>query len=155
VFELAEAPVVRRIVRVLRGRENGVFLLEALMATLIFGFSALALSALQARAIRDMNDAQFRAEAIQLVETGIATIRASTASSLYATYDSRADGPGYRALRERAKRLPGVSDGTNAPDVRVSDGLSAGSRQVDVVVFWQVPGDAAAHRYSASAVIAP
>jgi type IV pilus assembly protein PilV len=144
----------RALPRASHGRQEGVFLLEALIAALIFGFGALAMAALQARATRDVNDAQFRAEAVQLVESGIATMRASTPASLYATFDSRADGPGYRAFRDRAKRLPGVTDIFNAPELRISDGPSAGSRRVDITVFWQAPGDPVAHRHSASAVVA-
>ena len=137
-----------------KGATTGAFLLEALIATLIFAFGALAIASLHARAARHLNDAQFRAEAIALVEAAIGQMRAADPATLYATFDARAEGTGYRALLERAKRLPGVGDALNAPDVRVSDGPSASSRRIDVTVFWQLAGDASAHRHGATAAIA-
>ena len=120
---------------------------------LVFAFGAIAIVSLQGRAVRDVNDAQFRAEAIQLVEALIAEMRASSQATLYAMFDSREDGAGYRAFLDRASRLPGVAVQSNAPDVRVGDGPSAGSRRVDVTVFWRAPGEPTAHRHSASAVL--
>jgi type IV pilus assembly protein PilV len=132
--------------------QAGGFLLEALIATLIFAFGALAIANLHARAARHVNDAQFRAEAIQLVEATLGQMRAADAATLYANFDSRAGGAGYRALLEKAKQLPGVDDSSNAPEVNVSDGPSMTSRRVDITVFWRLPGDASVHRHGASAV---
>jgi type IV pilus assembly protein PilV len=133
--------------------QSGGFLLEALIATLIFAFGALAIANLHARAARHVNDAQFRAEAIQLVDATLGQMRAADSATLYASFDRRAGGVGYRALLDRAKQLPGVDDASNMPDVRVADGPSTTSRRVDITVFWQLPGDASVHRHSASTVV--
>ena len=142
----------RRPVRSRRG--SGAFLLEALVATLVFAFGALAVAGWQARAVRHVNAAQFRGEAVHLVDAALGQIRAADAATLHANFDTRAAGPGYRALLERAKRLPGVTDSSNTPDVRVDDGPSLSSRRVDITLFWQLPGDASVHRHSATAVVA-
>jgi hypothetical protein len=81
-------------------------------------------------------------------------MRATPPAELYASFDTRAQGAGYRALLDRAKRLPGVDDASNAPEVRVGEGPTASSRRVDVTLFWQSPGEASPRRYDASAVVA-
>jgi type IV pilus assembly protein PilV len=134
--------------------QRGAFLLESLIAALVFAFGVLAIAGLHARAVRHANDAQFRVEAVQLAEAALAQMRATAPESLFTAFDTRAQGPGYRALLDRARRLPGVDENANAPEVRVGDGPSAASRQVDITMYWKAPGDDRIHRYDASAVVA-
>ena len=134
-------------------RQRGSFLLEALIAALIFSFGSLAIAGLQARAVRHANDAQYRGEAAQLAQAAIAEMGAADVATLAARFDVRGGGAGYAALLERAKKLPGVSAAQNAPDVRVAPGPTSDSREISVVVYWSAPGDLQIHRYGATAVV--
>ena len=140
----------RRIAQV----QCGAFLLEALVALLIFSLGVMAMAGLQGRAARHFNDAQFRADAAELAQATIASMRASDPATLATRFDPTAKTPEWSALLGQAKRLPGVSDVQNVPTLQVIDGPTTTSRQVLLSVFWQTPGDPAAHRYAASTVIA-
>jgi len=131
----------------------GTFLLEALVGALIFAVAALAIAGFQARAVRHLNDAQFRSEARQVALATLAQMQAADAASLYAEFDMRAAGNGYRALVAAAKRLPGADDARLPPELLITPGPSAGSRNAAIAVRWQVPGDNAIHRYAAAAVV--
>jgi type IV pilus assembly protein PilV len=132
----------------------GAFLLEALVALLIFSFGLMAMAGLQTRAARHFNEAQYRANAAELVQATIASMRASDPATLAARFDPAAGTADWLALLGQAKRLPGVNDVQNLPAIQIIDGPTTTSRQVSLSVFWQTPGDLAAHRYAASAVIA-
>ena len=51
--------------------QSGAFLLEALVGVLIFAFGILGLVGLQAAAIRNTNDLQYRGEAIQIASAAM------------------------------------------------------------------------------------
>ena len=144
----------RRPSRKASRRGSGAFLLEALVATLVFAFGALAVAGFQARAVRHVNAAQFRGEAVHSSTQRWVRSVPRTPQRCMPTSIRAPPATGYRALLERAKRLPGVTDSSNAPDVRVDDGPSLSSRRVDITLFWQLPGDASVHRHSATAVVA-
>ena len=134
--------------------QRGAFLLEALVALLIFSFGLMAMAGLQTRAARHFNEAQYRANAAELVQATIALMRASDPATLAARFDPAAGTADWLALVGQAKRLPGVNDVQNLPAIQIIDGPTTTSRQVSLSVFWQTPGDLAAHRHAASAVIA-
>lgn len=134
-------------------RPRGAMMLEALVAALIFALAAIAIVGFQARAARLLNDAHFRVEARHLVHSALARMQASDNATLYAEFDMRVGGAGYRALVAQAQRLPGVTAARYAPEVLVTPGPSATSRMAAVTVQWLLPGDAAPHRYSASAAV--
>jgi len=133
--------------------QSGGFLLEALVALLIFSFGLLAMAGLQARAVRHFNDAQYRANAAEFVHGAIGAMRGTDATTLAARLDPSAATQEWLALVDQAKRLPGVSDTRNVPALQITNGPTAGSRQVSLDVFWQMPGDPQVHNYAASAVI--
>ena len=133
--------------------EHGAFLLEALVALLIFSFGLLAMAGLQARAVRHFNEAQYRQEAVGLVHATLATMRAIDPTSIDARFDASTDGEGWRTLMAGAKRLPGVSDGINSPSLTIVDGPSGGSRRISLSVFWQAGGNSTPHAYEATAVV--
>ena len=141
-----------------RGRvahaQRGAFLLEALVALLIFSFGVMAMAGLQTRAARHFNEAQYRANAAELAQATIASMRASDPATLAARFDPSAGSANWLALQGQAKRLPGVNDVQNLPAIQIIDGPTTTSRQVSLSIFWQTPGDLTAHRYTASAVIA-
>jgi type IV pilus assembly protein PilV len=133
--------------------QRGGFLLEALIAALIFSFGSLAMVGLQARAVRHANDAQYRGEAAQLVQAVLAEMGATDVATLAARFDARSGGVGYAALLDRAKKLPGVTDRQNPPEVLVGPGPSSDSREISIVVYWAAPGDPRIHRYGTTAVV--
>ena len=132
----------------------GAFLLEALVALLIFSLGLMAMTALHARAARHFNDAQYRSNAAELASATIASMRASNPATLSARFDASANAADWLALLSQAKALPGVSDVQNVPAVQIIDGPTTTSRQVFVSIFWQTAGDVAPHRHAVSAVIA-
>jgi hypothetical protein len=128
-------------------------MLEALAAALIFALAAIAIVGFQARAARHLNDAHFRVEARHVVHAALARMQAADNATLYAEFDMRAGGAGYRSLLAQAQRLPGVTATRYAPEVLVTAGPSTTSRTAAVTVQWLLPGDTAPHRYSASAAV--
>jgi len=134
--------------------QRGAFLLEALVALMIFSFGLMAMAGLQTRAARHFNEAQYRANAAELVQATIASMRASDPATLAARFDPSAGTADWLALLNQAKRLPGVNDVQNVPAIKIIDGPTTTSRQISLSVFWQSPGDLVVHRYAASAVIA-
>jgi type IV pilus assembly protein PilV len=144
---------VRRIGPRARRAAGGAFLLEALVALLIFSLGVLAIAGLHGRVTRLGSDAQYRAEAAHLAHAVLAEMRATYPGPAFASFDSDVAGEGYRTLREKAKRLPGAFDDAIAPTVRIDGGPSERSRRVDVVLSWRAPGDTTVHRYAAGTVI--
>jgi type IV pilus assembly protein PilV len=132
---------------------RGAFLLEALIALLIFSFGLLAMAALHGKAVRHFNEAQFRSDAAEMAQATLANMRALDAATLATRFDSSTHGIGWLALLDQAKRLPGVTDTHNVPSLQIIDGPTTTSRQVTLDVFWQTPGDGIVHRYDASAII--
>lgn len=136
-----------------RAHGRGAMMLESLVAALIFALAAIAIVGFQARAARHLNDAHFRVEARHLAHASLARMLAADQATLYAEFDMRAGGAGYRALAAQAMRLPGVAGGAYAPEVLITPGPSTTSRTAAVTVQWRLPGDAGPHRYTASAVL--
>ncbi|MEO5764960.1 MAG: hypothetical protein ABIR52_06590 [Casimicrobiaceae bacterium] len=134
-------------------RERGALLLEALVAALIFALAALAIVGFQARAARQIDDAHFRVEARHLAEATLARMLAADATTLFAEYDMRAGGAGYRALVAQAQRLPGVTATQYAPEVLIMPGPSTSSRTAAVTVRWRSPADATPHGYATSGTV--
>lgn len=140
------------------GHQHGVMLLEVLIAVLIFSFGILGIVGLQAQSIRHVNDAQYRSEAVFLANAFVSQMwaddrTASDATYLDTTYSDAGGGTGYKAFYEMVQRLPGAGLSGNAPTVKVEAGPSATSTLVTVTVFWQLPGEAAPHNYSTTAII--
>jgi type IV pilus assembly protein PilV len=136
-----------------RALQRGLLLIEALTAILLFSAGVLGTIALHAQAIRHIDEAQSRGEAIHLADSLIARMWADDPGSLAERYASAPGGPGFREFSTLALRLPGAAMQGNGPEVRVVAGPSASSRTVTVTLHWQMPGDAQSHRYAASATI--
>jgi len=132
--------------------QRGALVLEALTAVAVFSFGVLGTLALHAQAMRAIDDARYRTEAVNLAQTLIATMWASDAATLASRY-SGAGGEGYAAFARLARRLPGAELPGNAPIVSVDAGPSAASRRVKVTLRWQMPAESVARRYDAIAII--
>lgn len=150
----SEPRVMRSPTGRLRARARGAFLLEALVGMLVFAVAAAAAVALIASAVRAGTDADLRSAATALAAATLARMATDDFATLAERYEASRDGAGYRALAARARLLPGVTTSVNLPSLSITDGPSISSRRVDVVVSWQPPGAARAHRASMTTVIA-
>jgi type IV pilus assembly protein PilV len=135
-----------------RPRQKGSFLLEGLIALLIFAFGILGLIGMVAGSIRASNDARYRAEAINLANAMVGDMWATQATALDTAFGS--GGTKLTAWQTQAASLLPSATGANAPQVDLAQpGLSAGSRSVVVTVFWQLPGETERHQIVLTAQI--
>jgi type IV pilus assembly protein PilV len=137
-----------------RGRtaQQGVALLEALVAILIFSFGVLGLIGILAGSIRATNDARYRAEAANLANAVIGEMWATAATDLDAQFG--AGGPKLTAWQAQVSGLLPSASGANVPVVDLTQpGLSLQSRSVVVSVFWQLPGESVRHQVLITAQI--
>jgi type IV pilus assembly protein PilV len=135
--------------------QRGAFLLEALVAILIFAFGILGIVGLQAQAIRNTNDLQFRSEAIHIANAAVGRMWTMNRTQIKASFegDKGTGGDAYYTLCSDAKRLPGTEDDNNTPTVTVEDGPTSFSQRVTIVVRWQLPGEATPHNYTTTVVV--
>lgn len=145
---------VRASSRSAREAMRGAFLIEALVAVLVFSLAAAGVFSVLANALHASGNASIRAAANALAASTLARMSIEDLPALSERYDPHVPGPGYRTLATMAKRLPGVTDTHNLPLVTVSDGSSAGSRRVSITVLWQLPNEATPHRAQLSSVVA-
>ena len=133
-------------------RQSGSYLLEGLIAILIFSFGILGLIGLLSSSIRITNDARYRTEAANLAGAMIADMWTMTATEMDAQFGST--GSKLRDWRTKAASLLPSATGANAPQVDLAQpGLSPQSRTVVVTVKWQLPGEAETHQYVMTAQI--
>lgn len=143
----------------LKKLQAGIVLLEGLIAILIFSIGVLAVVGLQAVAVKQVSDANYRSEASMLANELIGTMRVTINSDtvnapalLQASFDSDNEGEPYVAwLNKVTRTLPGAS--ANPPTVEVGlDGV------VQITLRWLSPSDEAGatpHRYVSVAQIRP
>jgi type IV pilus assembly protein PilV len=114
--------------------QQGVVLLEALIAVLIFSMGVLALVGLQAAMVKNTSDAKYRAEASFIAQQRIGKIWADPANGIsYLETDT-----------DISNQLP---SGTRTVFQPAPD-------QYVVTVTWQLPGDAQQHNFTTIATIA-
>lgn len=157
------------------GRQQGVFLLEALIGILIFSFGILTMVGMQAVAINTQSDTQYRMEASKRAEeitnqislnvdrTSSATIQTSLAGFAHnatGAMSSCAFSGGAstnalvtawaNALTSGTTALPG----TSASMLQITaDTTSTGFNKVLVTVCWRTPKDPAARRHSVATFV--
>jgi type IV pilus assembly protein PilV len=132
-------------------RQTGSYLLEALIAILIFSFGVLGLIGLLGSSIRVTNDARYRSEAANLAGAMIADMWTMTATQMDAEFGT--SGAKLTAWQNKAKALL-PSAATYPPTVDLTQpGLSPESRTVVVTVFWQKPGETEKHQHLMTAQI--
>jgi len=139
--------------------QRGSFLLEALVSVLIVALGLLGLIALQARAIQNVDDAQYRAEASYLANSLLGQMWIHDPTKLVADFDSGGGGANYAEFKTwAAQRLPGANLPGNAPVVTViQPGLTPQATDVRIQVFWLAPNEPAgspAHKYEVLATVA-
>lgn len=125
--------------------------LEALISILLFSIGILAIVGLQAASIKNTASAKYRTDASLLVNQVIGQMWVSNKinANLVANFSSPS-GANYVAWASSvAQALPGVSGvSANAPTIAID-----ASNNVTITLFWQAPGEAAAHNYTAIAVV--
>ena len=125
-----------------RRTDRGSFLVEALVAVVVFSIALVGLASSIANGVRTSGHAQWRGEALDIAAATLAEMAAEAPGAIVARYGPPGDGDGYQRLLARATRLPGVSADANAPVVAIVDDTS---RNVAVSIYWQPPGDAQVH----------
>jgi len=137
--------------RNLPARQTGSYLLESLIAILIFAFGVLGLIGLLGSSIRATNDARFRSEAANLAGAMIADMWTMTAAQMDTDFGT--SGTKLATWKTKAASLL-PSAGTYPPTVDLAQaGLSPESRTVVVTVFWQMPGETEKHQHLMTAQI--
>jgi type IV pilus assembly protein PilV len=136
-------------------RQRGSFLLEALVAILIVAFGILGLVGLQARVLQQVDDAQYRSEAVFITNTLIGQMWTTPYANIAADFSGPGTGARYVEFRDWVRqRLPGASG--QDPVVTVNP-LPGGVPGTDVVitVFWKPPGEISPsfHQFQATATI--
>lgn len=137
------------IQRSTRCTQRGSFLLEALIAVLVVAFGILGLIGLEARSIQNVDDNQFRAEAVFMANTLIGQMWTSDQTQLVNNFDSGTAGAGtpYDEFKKYVQaRLPGAS-GAYAPKVTVVNRNPGTAVDATITVFWKPPGDPASNTY--------
>jgi type IV pilus assembly protein PilV len=129
----------------LPSRQSGSYLLEALIAILIFAFGVLGLIGLLGSSIRVTNDARYRAEAATLANAMIADMWTTNAANIDTFTAAK--------LPAWTTKVAALLPGGIAPDVAVTPGFSVESRTVVVTVSWQLPGESSPHRHIMTAQI--
>ena len=133
-------------------RQDGSFLLEGLIALLIFAFGILGLIGLVAGSIRASNDARYRAEAINLANAMVGDMWTTRAAALDTEFGT--GGGKLTAWQAQAASLLPSATGPNAPQVDLTQpGLSSQSRSVVITIFWQLPGETQQHQVLLTAQI--
>jgi type IV pilus assembly protein PilV len=132
--------------------QEGSYLLEALIAILIFSFGILGLIGLLGSSIRITNDARYRTEASNLASAMVSDMWTMTSTQLDTQFGS--GGSRLTQWQTKAAELLPQATGANMPQVDLTEpGLSPQSRTVVVTVFWQLPGEATRHQHVMSAQI--
>ena len=131
----------------LRRGQGGSYLLEALIAILIFAFGVLGLIGLLGNSIRVSNDARYRSEAANLANAMVADMWTTTAAKVEEEYGS--SGTKLAEWKDKAGALLPDADAK----VELSDGLSAQSRSATVTISWKLPGESAEHQHMMTAQI--
>jgi len=137
--------------------QQGSMLLEALIAILIFSMGILSIVGLQATSIRLSTDAKYRSEASSLANQLIGQMWVSDRASAVTLSNnfSNPSGTSYTSWASGVQTtLPGVSVASGTlPTVEILTPAGATQGQVTVNIFWQMPGEATRHNYTAIAQI--
>ncbi len=134
--------------------QRGSFLLEALISILIVAFGILGLIGLQARALQNIDDAQFRGEAAFLANSLLGQIWVANQTTLNANFATGTGAPYTEFKTLVTQRLPGAGATGNAPTVTLTPGPTPTSTNVLIQIFWQPPGESLRHQYQLDATVA-
>lgn len=134
-------------------RQSGVMLLEVLIAVLIFSVGVLSIVQLHAVSVKQSTDAEFRTTASLLASDLVSRMWTSDRSltALQSAFASDSQGSGYEDwyASVKASGLPNADQKANQPKVTIKDSAALpGAAEVEIELFWQLPGkDEARHAY--------
>lgn len=124
-----------------RRTQAGAFLLEALIAILIFSFGVLGIVGLQARSLKAVGDAQYRGEAAYYAETLAGRMWAHDPADVTTYFGT--GGAGFVAWSAQVTAagtgLPRAS--VKPPEINIAPLNSANGLMATVTIYWQAPGD--------------
>ena len=144
----------------IRAREEGVMLIEALIAILIFSIGILAVVGMQATAIKNVTESKSRSEAAFLAEelmaqmwidqnisTGAVQVNASNVTFANYNYVGSLTPPARLGtitpptgwIGRVTTKLPGAA--TVLPKVTITNATPSGAT-VKIEIFWQLPEEA-------------
>ena len=129
--------------------QSGVTLIECLVAILIFSLGILGMIGLQAAAIRNTMEADYRVKASYLANQIIATMWADRTN--LANYDTTSGGANAKLVAWKglvSTTLPDASATSANPPT-----ISVVGTQVDVTVNWQKAGESTPHSFNIRAYI--
>ena len=143
-----------------RKLQQGVMLIEALIAILIFSIGILAVVGMQGAAIKNVTDSRSRSEAAFLasellaqmwVDQNITAGGANTSNVTVVNYDYQGSGgvpprlgtitPPTGWIGRVVTRLPGAGNTGVRPKVTIT-GASTSGATVKIEIFWQLPEEA-------------
>ncbi|MEP7328374.1 MAG: pilus assembly protein PilV [Betaproteobacteria bacterium] len=133
--------------------QRGSFLLESLIAILIVALGVLGLVGLQARAMQDVDESQFRSEAAFLASDVISRMWISDPNTM--DTDFAVGGTPYNDFKAVVQqRLPGS---ITAPTITITQRGATATTGFDVLVtvFWQPPSSPWEHQYQMAATVRP
>ena len=135
------------MISIQRSAQQGVMLIEALIAILLFSAGILAMVGMQGLALSYASDAKYRSDAAFLANELVGQIwvdRGQLANYAYPGGTAPALAT-WKAKLDAA--LPGTT--TNAPTVTVD----AAAGTVDIIIRWQAPNADSARNYRSIALI--
>ena len=129
-------------------REKGTYLLEALIAILLFAVGILGLVGLLATSVRASNDARYRTEAANIANGMVAAMWTMNAADMAAKF--QAGGTALVDWQAKASNL--LPAGAAAVDLTLP-ALSSQSTAAVVTITWQLPGSREQHNYVMTAQV--
>ena len=141
-------------------RMQGVMLIEALIAILIFSIGILAIVGMQGVAIKTVTQSKYRSEAAFLANELLSQMWSDTTALTVANYSYPGSGTVPARVQDwKARvdaRLPGTTDPNMAPTITVTS-TSAQGATVQIVIWWRLPEEKAQnvdpHNFTAFAAV--
>jgi type IV pilus assembly protein PilV len=125
---------------VLQSSQQGVVLLEVLVAVLIFSIGILGMIGMQAASVTAVSDAKYRSEAAMVADQIFARIWADQANvTTYDTGGAAVSLAGFEAKLPNGKRKVAVGPLPALPDPQM--------RTVTVTITWQPPEGSVVHQF--------
>jgi type IV pilus assembly protein PilV len=125
--------------------QSGSVLLEALISILIFAFGVLSLFGMQAIAMKNMSQSNYRATAVYLASQLIGSAQGDI--NHLADYQ-------FTAGTANAKVDPWMTEVTAAlPRAGATVVVDGPNSTMTVTVSWQAPGDALSHQHTVSSYV--
>lgn len=131
--------------------QRGSNLLEGLLAIFLFSIGLLSLVMLLSATLIESSNARYRIEASLVINDLVSHmwIGDHTLAGLKSRFGDTSSKDYQSWFTSVSRRLPGVSNTTNKPQVTIDD-----SGNVTVNIQWQVPGDKTAHQMTVQTLIA-